>query len=256
MSDIDVLCGHLAANRFMPIPPPELISCGDGDFRGIGAEFLGRLVRDAGLLPSHRVLDIGCGIGRLALPMTQYLDQSGTYDGIDPLRDAIEWCAATITPVYSNVRFQNLDLHHPRYNPGGIVDTATVRLPFDDGTFDIVCMISVLTHLHEPDVLRYAEETARLLVPGGLCFATAFLMNPAARAALAAGNGCLDFDPEGPGPIYEGNAAPLAAVAFDEDVLVEKFLRHGLRRRLPVEYGHWSGRAPASFQDICIFEKG
>ena len=47
-----------------------------------------------------------------------------------------------------------------------------------------------------------------------------------------------------------------AGIAFDEDVLLEMFLRHGLRRLNPAQYGHWSGRDLPSFQDICIFEKG
>jgi SAM-dependent methyltransferase len=256
MSELDLLCRQLAANRFMPVPPEEHITCGDGDYRAIGAEFLGRVVRATGLLPHQRILDIGCGIGRLALPMTQYLDTAGCYDGIDPMAPAIAWCERTITPTYPNVRFRHVDIRHPIYNPGGVLDAATLRLPFEDASFDVISLISVLTHLHEPEVLQLAGEIARLLVPGGRCFATAFLMNAPARAALAAGRGRLGFDAAEIGPIYEATpGVPLAGVAFDEDVLVEKFLRHDLRRLEPVEYGHWSGRDLPSFQDICVFEK-
>jgi SAM-dependent methyltransferase len=241
----------------MPIPSPQLISCGDGDFRTIGAEFLARVVHATGLAPSQRVLDIGCGIGRLALPMTQYLDEAGSYDGVDPILPAIAWCVANISAVYPNMRFHHMDVSHPIYNTNGTLDATAVRLPFEDETFDVVCMISVLTHLHTAEVLRWASETARVLAPGGCCFATGFLMNGPARAALTAGEGRIGFDPSEPGPIYESNPnVPLAGVAFDEDFLVEKFLRHGLRRRIPAEYGQWSGRAGSSFQDICIFEKG
>ena len=257
MTDIATLRRHLAGNRFMPVPPAELMFCGDGDYRAIGAEFLERLVRDAGLAPSHRVLDIGCGIGRLALPMTQYLDDAGSYDGVDPVAAGIEWCAATITPAYPNVRFHHLDLAHPLYNADGALPTAGTRLPFADGSFDLVCMISVLTHLDQPEALHYAGEAARLLAPGGVCFATAFLMNPPAREALLAGRGRIGFDPGEAGPVYQSNPdAPLAGVAFDEDVLLEMFLRHGLRRRNPAQYGCWSGRELSSFQDICVFERG
>ena len=47
MTDIATLRVYLAANRFMPVPPDELLYVGDGDYRAIGAEFLERLARDA-----------------------------------------------------------------------------------------------------------------------------------------------------------------------------------------------------------------
>lgn len=256
MTDIATLRRVLAANRFMPAPPPELMFCGDGDFRAIGAEFLEHLVRDAGLTPADRVLDIGCGIGRLALPLTQYLDEGGSYDGVDPVAAGIAWCTETITALYPGMRFLHLDLHHPLYNPHGALPTVGTRLPFSDASFDRVCLISVLTHLDLPEVLHYAAEVSRLLAPGGRCLATAFQMNPPAREALAAGQGRLGFDAGADGPVYHADPdAPLAAVAFDEDVFLEKFLRHGLRRRNPARYGCWSGRDLPSFQDICVFEK-
>lgn len=257
MSQLEALRAHLLSNRFIPTPPPELMFCGDGDFRAIGAEFLGHLVA-AGLQPGHRVLDIGCGVGRLALPLTQYLDTSegaGSYDGVDPVAAGIEWCQGAITPRYGRVRFRHMDLRHPLYNPGGALETARTPLPFPDGSFDMVCMVSVLTHLDAPDALHYAAETARLLAPGGRCFATAFLMNPPARAALLAGQGRIGFDGADSGPTYQSNKdAPLAGVAYDEDVLLELFFRHGLRRRT-AQYGHWSGRPLQPFQDLCVFER-
>jgi SAM-dependent methyltransferase len=255
VSDIATLRTYLGRNRFMPQPPAELHYVGDGDYRAIGAEFLEHLVSRADLAPSDRVLDIGCGVGRLALPMTQFLD-TGSYDGIDPVAAGIGWCTATVTPVYPNVRFRHLDLRHPLYNPAGAIETKSAKLPFEDGSFDLICMISVLTHLERDDILHYAVEVARLLSPGGRCFATAFLMNPPARAALLEAKGRIGFDGHETGPTYFAiKEAPLAAVAFDEDVLLELFFRHGLRRRSPATYGSWSGRAGASFQDICIFDR-
>lgn len=255
MSDVSTLRAHLSRNRFMPVPPEELHYVGDGDYRAIGAEFLERLVHDASLVPSDRILDIGCGVGRLALPLTQFLE-TGSYVGIDPVAAGIEWCQTNITSLYPNVRFQHLDLQHPLYNATGKLETSKTRLPFADGSFDLVCMISVLTHLERPEALHYASEVARLLAPGGRCFATAFLMNPPARTALQEGERVLKFDHAGSGPLYFAiPEAPLAAVAYDEDVLLELFLRHGLRRRNPAGYGWWSGRTGRSFQDICIFEK-
>jgi SAM-dependent methyltransferase len=248
------LLRHLERNRFLPAPPPALMFCGDGDYRTIGAEFLGHFVTHAGLAPHERVLDIGCGVGRMAVPLTQYLDEAGSYDGVDIVADGIAWCREAITPAYPAFRFHHLDLAHPLYNPAGTLATGAARLPFADESFDLICMVSVLTHLEAAEVAHYAREVARLLAPGGRCFATAFLLNPPARDALLAGGGKLAFDPADPGPVLHADpAVPSAAVAFDEDTLLELFLRAGLRRRPGAVYGAWSGRESAVFQDICIF---
>lgn len=252
LSTMEVL---LAANRFMPVPPPELIFCGDGDYRAIGAEFLGHFVRLGGLAPHERMLDLGCGVGRMAVPLTQYLTAEGSYDGVDVAAPGIAWCARAITPVYPNFRFQRLDVAHPLYNAQGEAEAATVRLPFADASFDFIALVSVLTHLDPDAVANYAREIARLLAPGGRCFATAFLLNKPARAGIVAGTARPAFPVSDAPVLYADPEAPLAAVAYDEDTLLAAFLAAGLRRRNPAAYGHWSGRQGASFQDINVFER-
>jgi SAM-dependent methyltransferase len=244
----------IARNRFLPVPPAELAQCGDGDFRSIGAEFLGHYIETGGLTEDARVLDIGCGVGRMAVPLTQFLSDAASYDGIDIDAAAISWAAETITPRYPNFRFAYLDVAHPLYNPDGGMDVTGAALPYPDASFDFITLVSVFTHLHPDGLARYAAECARLLAPGGRCFATAFLLNPPARDALRAEPRRMPFVADDPSPVlYAYPDAPLAAVAFDEDFFVEKFLRVGLRRRAPAIYGHWSGRFSSVFQDISIF---
>lgn len=255
---LDWLCTQLAGNRFLPVPPPALITCGDGDFRAIGAEFLCHFVRRAGLSLSDRVLDLGCGIGRMAIPLTQYLGEAACYEGADVDAAAIDWCVRSITPVYPRFTFRHLDIVHPLYNPGGTQAAEALSLPFPAASFDVVLLVSVLTHLDLPAVRRYAAEIARVLAPGGRCFATAFLVNGPARAGIATGAARPAF-PDQPEArvLFADPAAPLGAVAFDEDVLLAAFLAAGLRRRRPAAYGTWSGRGSGvSFQDICVFEHG
>ncbi len=252
---LDALAASLAGNRFMPVPPAELMLCGDGDFRAIGAEFLGHFVRRGGLTPDDRVLDLGCGVGRMALPLTQYL-QGGTYMGLDVIAPAIAWCSETITPVYPAFTFSHLDVLHPLYNPAGGIAPDGATLPLPDASADFVALVSVLTHLDERMLCRYAREIARVLAPGGRCFATAFLLNRPSRAGIArvAARPAFPDVPEAK-VLHAEPEAPLAAVAFDEDLLLARFLDAGLKRRRPAAYGHWSGREHGlSFQDICVFE--
>jgi SAM-dependent methyltransferase len=258
-SRLDWLLGAIRRNRFLPVPPPDKLFVGDGDYLAIGAEFLGHFVRIGGLAPGERVLDIGCGIGRMAVPLTQYLDETGSYDGVDIVADGIAWCREAIGSRYGRFRFHHLDQHHPLYNPAGTVRTAEATLPFPDGAFDFVFLTSVATHLEADALLRYAKEIRRVLAPGGRCFVTAFLMNKPARGALRATDRearRLPFDPDAAGPVlYAYPEQPTAAVAFDEDFFLASFLAAGLRRRRPAVYGHWSGRRTAPvFQDICVLD--
>jgi SAM-dependent methyltransferase len=253
---LDWLAAQILRNRFIPRPPPDRIFVGDGDFLAIGVEFLKWFVRLGKLLPSDRVLDLGCGIGRMALPLTQYLD-AGSYDGVDIVDEGIAWCMQHITPHYERFRFHRLDVQHEIYNPEGRETTTGIRLPFADGSFDFVFMTSVVTHLHAEDVRAYAREIRRVMAPQARLFLTAFMLNGAAREGLAAGNGALSFAGAGPGPEFHADAAnPLAAVAFEEDFLLGLFLEAGLGRNQPAVYGRWSGRATPgpSFQDINLLE--
>ncbi len=162
---LDWLCENIARNRFLPVPPSENIFVGDGDFRAIGAEFLRHFVKLGDLRETDKVLEIGCGIGRMAVPLTQYLT-TGTYDGMDVVADGINWCSQNVTPAYPAFRFHHMDVANDLYNPQGRIDPNAVTLPFADKGFDFVLLTSVLTHLQGAETLAYAWEISRLLRSG------------------------------------------------------------------------------------------
>ena len=56
-----------------------------------------------GLRPEHRVLDIGSGIGNLAISLAGYLH--GGYDGVEIHPEAVAWCQRTITPRHPGFGF-------------------------------------------------------------------------------------------------------------------------------------------------------
>ncbi len=249
-------------NRFIPTPPQDRNFVGDGDFLAIGCEFLRHFVNFGGLLPTERVLEIGCGIGRMALPLTMYLDPPsetgaswGSYAGFDVVADGIDWCNRMISPVYPNFSFRHLDFYNSLYNPTSSMDLDDGALPYDAASFDFVLMTSVVTHLDATDVAIYLRETARLLAPGGRLFLTAFLVNRSARDRIDKGLARPNFDLSATGPAYIANPEhPLAAVAYDEAAFLEMARVAGLQLRQPISHGHWSGSVSNNYQDICVFE--
>ncbi|WP_374307667.1 class I SAM-dependent methyltransferase [Dongia sp.] len=249
------LLKSIRRNRFLPIPPQERNFVGDGDFLAIGCEFLRHFVELGGLRPQDRVLEIGCGIGRMALPLTQYLEApAGHYSGFDVVAAGIDWCKQNIEPAYANFEFQHLDFNNQLYNPEGRLNEQGT-LPFADASVDFLFMTSVVTHLDPAYTTFYLREAARLLRPGGRLFVTAFVLDAANRSLVDAKKARPAFILEGDGPDYIADRAhPMAAVAFDSDWLLATARTQGLQLQRPIAFGHWSGRVAENFQDICVFQ--
>jgi SAM-dependent methyltransferase len=237
------------------VPPRRLDFVGHSDFVETGDEFLGHLVELAGLQPAHAVLDVGCGIGRMARPLTGYLSGEGSYDGFDVNREGIGWCRRHYGR-FGNFRFQVADLYNRRYNPHGAHAAAEYRFPYDDARFDIALATSVLTHLLEQDADHYLAELARVLKPGGRALTTWFLLDEESRRFIADGRSGLAFlDPEEQVAVLSEDM-PEEAVAYDEGWVYDHVSRHGLSIVEPVHPGSWCGRETyRSFQDLVIVEK-
>ena len=86
----------LRGRRDARVPPRRLNFVGITDFVDTGDEFLGHFVALGGLQPDGRVLDVGCGIGRMARPLAGYLGRDGSYDGFDINAQGIAWCRAAL----------------------------------------------------------------------------------------------------------------------------------------------------------------
>ncbi|WP_254424170.1 class I SAM-dependent methyltransferase [Thalassospira marina] len=254
---LGAICRQIAQNRFLPTPTQDEVFVGDGDYLAIGAEFLGHFVRLGGLKPTESVIDIGSGIGRMAVPLTQYLVPGKTrYLGIDPVADGVKWCQKTITPVYRDFRFQTVDLANELYNPEGKVAGDSWKLPAKDEEFDFATMVSVATHLPPAEVERYCSEIFRVLRPGGRLFMTAFIVRNAEELAAP------KCDPRLSGLVREKDKPcwhlrgenPMAAVGFDEGYLESVLAKAGFAL-LRKGFGAWHGDKSPHYQDILIAQK-
>ena len=102
------------------VPPRHANFVGNSDFQGTGDEFLKLFIKYAGLSSADRVLDAGCGIGRMARPLTRVLSPPmGSYDGFDVVADAVAWCQKRYRDTSVPFRFAHVDLHNAEYNPTG-----------------------------------------------------------------------------------------------------------------------------------------
>jgi SAM-dependent methyltransferase len=192
----------------------------------------------AGLRPEHRVLDIGSGIGNLAVGLLGHLH--GTYDGIEVHKEAVEWCRRAITPRSPTFRFHHADLASGAYNPAGQVASTKFRFPFPDGAFDVIYLGSVYTHLLPDDAEHFVHEVGRLLAPNGFCVASYFLLDEERRRAIGEGRSFMSFTVEHPSGVclLHSSNSPEAAVAFDETFIRRLHDESGLRMR-DVRRGRW-----------------
>jgi SAM-dependent methyltransferase len=229
--------------RAAMVPPRSQMFVGSvEDFERSGELLTTRLIDLAGLTPGSSVLDVGCGIGRLAVALTRRLGPDGTYEGLDIVPSGIEWCRQNITARHPNFRFTLAEVFNGEYNPHGRVRPSEYQLPYADATFDLVVLTSVFTHMLPGDMEHYVDEIARVLKPGGRCFATYSLLDPQSRRLMESGRSDTRFKHAmGPCAVVD-EKVPELAVAYDEDYVRDVFARRGLSTDGGIHYGTWSGR--------------
>src|SRR5688572_11865166 len=92
------------------LPPLRLRFVGDGDFCSVGEQLASLVLEHGDVRPGSRLLDIGCGVGRVALPLARLLPDDVTYEGFDVVRGAVRWCRSRITPNHPSFRFRHVSV--------------------------------------------------------------------------------------------------------------------------------------------------
>jgi SAM-dependent methyltransferase len=238
-----------------PQPPAELaIQFGGGDFCKIGKDILSLCREHGGLAPGAAVLDAGCGAGRIAVALCDYLDATGRYEGFDIYPPGVQWCREAITPLFPGFRFRLVDVYNRLYYPYGTVSASHFVFPYADDSFDFVILNSVFTHMRPADVVNYLEQVARVLRPGGVCFATFFLLNDETRDCIAADLATWRFE-HGFGIFHTHSLEdPEEAVAYEEAFIRRLYDSKGLAITGQV-YGNWRGRPSLTHQDVVFATK-
>jgi len=118
-----------------------------GDFEAVGI-IEREALRYYGLSETGYLIDVGCGSGRLAIPLAR--DFHGRYLGTDVVPSFIEFAANAVSRP--DWRFELVD---------------SIVIPEVDNSADMVCFFSVFTHLLHEQTYLYLEEARRVLKPGG-----------------------------------------------------------------------------------------
>jgi SAM-dependent methyltransferase len=224
------------------VPPRRMSFIGAGDFLSVGRSWVRQFIELGDLKPHERVLDVGCGLGRMAVPLTEYLTPAGSYEGIDVSREGIDWCMSQISSRFSNFTFRRIDIHNDFYSPRGRHSAAEYRFPFASDSFDFAFLTSVFTHMMPEDVRNYLGEVARVLKPEGRCLITFYILNDESQRLIGRGKARFTFAHRCGACSVENKAMPEAAVAFEEATIRTCYRERGLIIREPVYFGGWCGR--------------
>jgi len=245
----------LSKKRPYGVPPRGKIFTGPGDYVKLGEKFLGYFKELGGLKPGHKVLDIGCGIGRMALPLTGYLSTEGSYDGFDIVKSGINWCNKHIASRYPNFRFQYTGLYNSLYNTADKADAGNFVFPYPDQRFDFVFLTSVFTHMMPAEVEQYINEIGRVMKPGATCLMSLFIVNCESEDLMIRQPNHMNF------PVNKGFyrlhsvQVDTANVAYDEEWLLDKLENANLKMET-IKYGQWCGRTSFfDYQDLLVCSK-
>jgi SAM-dependent methyltransferase len=147
-----------ASLQDMTPDPPERLRHrvhGSGDlatFNLVGARVAENLLEALGsrlaLGPDSKILDFGCGCGRVITHFRRAAP--GDLYGTDIDSEAIAWCQENLVAI------------------GGFsVNDERPPLPYADAFFDLIYSVSVFTHLPEGRQLAWLSELRRVTKPGG-----------------------------------------------------------------------------------------
>jgi SAM-dependent methyltransferase len=221
-------------------------------FDQIGQQFKQLLTGYANLTTNSKILDIGCGTGRLAKQLIGWMPKNN-YHGIEINKDYHNYCKRTYKSEFSL-----LDINHAEFNPSGKIQPEDFKLDFPDSSFTHCCMIAVLNHFKIEWFEQYAAEISRILVHKGIFFATAILINSSSDEATKRRNKPpFLFDHREENQWWDFYQRPLFNTAISEHLVRRSLVKHGLMIKEPIRYGEWCGSQMAiTGHDVIIASKG
>jgi len=129
---------------------------------------------------SLKIVDFGCGHGKLAPVSVFFTHPEGEYLGIDIQESYINYCRRTYVQL-PRVKFHVSKDYNPLYSPqqqSAVADSKSYGgdWPVSAESIDVVIAISVFTHLREADAFGYIKKIHDVLKPGALAILTCHIV--------------------------------------------------------------------------------
>lgn len=105
-------------------------------------------------LKDRKILDWGCGPGRIVRHLPELIGNNCSYFGTDYNSRSIDWCTKNLPEI----NFNN--------------NTLEAHLPYEDDFFDVIYGVSIFTHLSATMHHQWYSELYRVLKPGGILLLT------------------------------------------------------------------------------------
>lgn len=237
------------------VPPKGMIFTGSGDYLKVGKQYFEYFKKYGQLNPDNAILDIGSGIGRMAIPFTSFLSEKGSYDGFDIVKKGVDWCTQNISAKFPNFNFKLIPLKNDLYFLDTENEASKLRFPYPDNRFDFVFLTSVFTHMLPADMENYIQEIRRVIKKDKICLATFFILEHESKEKMKTA-GSKDF------PYDFGNYRLMSKSVKEANVAYEKKYIYDILKKYNFEVlnfiqGNWSGIENTELnehQDIIIFK--
>jgi ubiquinone/menaquinone biosynthesis C-methylase UbiE len=105
-------------------------------------------------LENKKILDWGCGPGRVIRHLPNVIGNNCEYYGTDYNKQTINWCSINLPGIHFNC------------------NELKAKLPYPDNFFDGIYGISIFTHLSEQMHYEWYDELYRIVKPNGIMLLT------------------------------------------------------------------------------------